>query len=186
MQAAITAARPGVSFTVTTAGSPDPNVADGLVIATTPDAETDPVPGSVGIEDNPDNDNPPGCTWQVNYRTGQTVEASRQGRNYVQLHDDGNGKPELWKCTEQPSTNPEDLDVTALNGGEWGCTAAAGGDDQPRLVAANDPETFYVPNTGDAPVGGDGDWFIAYGTLDKGSPSFDWSVNPSSIPETLG
>jgi hypothetical protein len=169
-ETAVTTARPDATFTLTTATSPDPAVADGLVIATTPTATTNPVPNAVSISTNPDNSNPQGCSWSIGDPHPSTNPATlgwinakgRAGCNYTTTVS---AYVVLWKCDSEPSA-----DLAMLDAGDWGCQVAADATYWSAPVLAGDPTYFMAPKDTSTQVVGDNKYFIAYGTLDKGDP----------------
>jgi hypothetical protein len=174
-EAAITTARPGVSITVTTAATPDPKVADGRVIATTPVAGTDPTPSAVPISINPDNANPDRCDWDVQYPHKSTLPGAVVVKAVAECNYQTTivGGLTLWKCDTEPSA-----DLTQLQNGQWGCVIPAPDSNiqgDARLAMPGAEETFQVPPQGGTIVAPDNKWFIAYGTLDKGTPSPQFS-----------
>jgi len=70
-----------------------------------------------------------------------------------------------------------------LDSNQWGCYQAGEATTYTSQVA--DPGvvyTFQAPDdSGGSLIPGDGYWFIAYGTLDKGTPSEAFS-NPVQVP----
>jgi hypothetical protein len=169
-EGAIRVIRPDATFSVTTASSLDPKVADGLVIATTPTANTDPAPAHIDISINPDNSQPQQCTWSVqnpHESSGTPGAVDVKAEALCNYQTTITATLTLWKCDEQPSA-----DLNLLNSGSWGCFVAAVSPtgDNTRLALPGDPVTFQAPEPGGNVVSPDGKWFIAYGTLDKGDP----------------
>ena len=76
----------------------------------------------------------------------------------------------LWKCSSEPSA-----DLEALQSGTWGCDEVATDPVHERVAQANEPVTFQAPPQGGDIIPPDNAWFIAYGTLDKGTPSSTFS-----------
>jgi hypothetical protein len=73
----------------------------------------------------------------------------------------------MWKCDQQPSQ-----DLAALAVGNWGCSVPTGGETtEPRLAMPGVQQTFQAPVPDGPIIPPDDKWFVAYGTLDKGTPA---------------
>lgn len=75
----------------------------------------------------------------------------------------------LWKCDESPEP-----DLTSIEAGEWGCVYVAEATDTTRNTSPGVAQTFMAPDDGEL-ISGDNKYFIAYGTLDVGTPASEWS-----------
>lgn len=83
-----------------------------------------------------------------------------------------NATLDLWKCDSEPGA-----DLTAVESGQWGCVFVASASDTTRNALPDQTEFFQAPDDNGATlISGDNKWFIAYGTLDLGTPSEMWSA----------
>jgi hypothetical protein len=173
----------GLGFTGTLnedeADVPDYTQPAGVVIATDP-AESDPVSTASATTVTAD-DNPESCEWDVQnphassnqwFADAVDVKATATCTYATTIH----ATLTLWKCDEQPEP-----DYTSIEAGDWGCTYAAEATDVTRDAVPGEEEVFQAPDdSGGSLIPGDGYWFIAYGTLDVGTPDSMWS-NPVQI-----
>lgn len=166
------------SFTVVTATTGDPDIANDLVIGQDPAASLDGLPEAVTITKNPtDGGEPPGCSSTTqnphwSFGTGGVIAKGTVVCDYAGTALVTMG---LWKCSDPPSA-----DAAALALGEWGCVSAAT-TSKTLAVYPGDPETIYVPDIGAPSVSGDA-YFIAETTVD-GTTSWsqdEWYVNDES------
>lgn len=168
-ESSITEARPNASFIITTASSPDPNVADGLVSATTPSAATDPTPTSDTIYENPDDGNPQGCTSRTDDPHWSDTGATVLSKGWVTCDyaGDADVTMTLWTCTSQPSP-----DQIALEDDDWGCSIAATTYVILTVYPSVERGPIYVPLS--SQVSGD-NYFIAETQMPNADTS--WSTN---------
>lgn len=172
-EAAILEVRPDAVFTVTTASTADPNVADGLVISTTPTAATDPTPGQVGVSVNPDTGDPQSCTGRTeNPHWSDTPPVfTMLAKGYVTCNYTGETTVTMtmWMCTSSPTGGNPD----ALTGGAYGCGVVATVPATPvTVVADKEYGPIYCP--GQAPwVSQLANYYIAVTQPSNGIPG--WS-----------
>jgi hypothetical protein len=181
-EAIITTTRPGVTFTITVANTPDPKVADGRVIATMPAAGTKPVPGHAPITVNPPNSNPELCSWNVqnpHESTGTPGAVDVKAVAECNYQTTVSASLTLWKCDDEPMA-----DLARLFNGDWGCIVPSSDatiSGETRLAMPGVPVQFQVPPGGGTVIPPDNKWFIAYGMLDKAVPNWAFS-NVVQIP----
>jgi hypothetical protein len=161
-----------VSFTVTTADVADPTVARDLVLSTTPAVAAHSRPDAITITKNASDASDPICTWAVqnpHVSTGTPGAVVVKGVAECNYTTSITGTLSLWKCDAEPSGS-----LTDLQAGNWGCVVVAATTEE-RLAKPAVLETFQAPPPGGDVIAADSKWFIAYGTLDKGTPSAAFS-----------
>jgi len=172
-ESAITAVRPDATFTVATAASDDPDVADGYVSSTIPVAGIDPAPKAPTVDKEPDNGQDPVCSWVINNPHTSSDPAGAvdvKGRATCNYTTTITGSLTLWKCDDEPSAN-----LASLENGDWGCVAVAEDPVPVRNAIAGVQVTYQAPPAGGDYISADDKWFIGYGTLDKGTPTTAFS-----------
>lgn len=150
-----------------TAGSPDYSIPAGDVISTDPAAGA--AESTVASATADAYENPQHCKWQVNdphLSSGTPGAVDVKATATCNYDTTVTASLTLWKCLEEPSA-----DLSELNNGDWGCAPYSLPPDQTtRSVAADTPAVFQVPPPGGDVISADGEWFVAYGTLDVGDP----------------
>lgn len=161
-----------------TAADADYSMPAGDIVGTSPIATT--AVSTVASTIATAHENPQSCKWQVQdpHPSSGTpdavdVKATATCTYATTIHATLN----LWKCDSPPQP-----DLVGIEQGDWGCIYVAEAADGTRTTAPDVPETFQAPDDdGETLISGDNKYFIAYGTLDQGSPPSAWS-NVAQIP----